>query len=118
MDDEEKLLDIVVIVWCVIVVVVVVVCLLGNVMVLGMFVFVKYFKIFVFVVIGCLVLVDILCVLLEVFFYVIKWMNNGDIMIIIYCKVIVYFSEVGMFVVVFSVVLLSIVWLLLFIDRG
>lgn len=118
MDDEEKPSDIVVIVRCVIVVVAAVVCLLGNAMVLGTLVFVKYPKIPVFVVIGCLALADTLRVLSEVPFHVIKWTNNGDIMTTTYCKAIVYLSEVGTFAAAFSVALLSIARLLLLTDRG
>ncbi|XP_062590202.1 proteinase-activated receptor 2-like [Saccostrea cucullata] len=118
MDDEDKPSKITVIVRCVVIVIAAVVCIVGNGMVLGTLVFVKYPKIPLFVVIGCLALADILRMVSEVPFYVIQWTDNGDLVTTEYCKVSVYVSEVSIFVAAFGIALLSISRLLLLTDRG
>ncbi|XP_048741748.1 P2Y purinoceptor 14-like [Ostrea edulis] len=118
MQDEEKPSDIIVIVRCVVIVAAAVVCVIGNFMVLGTLFFVKYPKIPLFVVIGCLALSDIFRMVSEVPFYVIQWTNNGDLVTTGYCKVSVYVSEVSIFVAAFSLAIMSITRLLLLTDRG
>lgn len=70
-----------------------------------------------YVVVGGLVMVDIVCVIFEVFYFVIIWIKNGKFLIVDWCKIVYYLWDVSMYVVVCYLVGLSVFCCILLNDR-